>query len=251
MSLALENASVVRGKATILVDASLMCEPGCLTAICGPNGAGKSTALSLLTGAERPQSGRALFCDRDIQSIPIQELARQRAVVSQQHRLSFPFLVHEVVAIGRAPYQGVTSPAQDADIANAAMARMDLMALSGRNYLTLSGGERQRTMIARALAQVWDAPSNGVRWLILDEPTAALDLKHQIALMGMLQELAREGWGVLAVLHDLALVQRYADKVILMKEARVDAEGEPKTMLTPEKIAQVYGLAEPYNPAMT
>lgn len=246
MSLALERASVIRKGRAILDTASFELLPGRFSAICGPNGAGKSTALSLLTGAERPDRGAARLDGQEIRSLPQAELARRRAVVAQQHRLTFPFLVHEVVAMGRAPHQGRSAPEDDAAITTAAMEAMELLPLAERNYLTLSGGERQRAMIARALAQVWNAPEVGHRWLVLDEPTAALDLKYQLSLMRLLKRLAGEDWGIVAVLHDLPLVERFTDHVVVMKDGGVFAQGVPGEVLTPQGIAEVYDLDEPY-----
>ncbi|MEM6532124.1 MAG: heme ABC transporter ATP-binding protein [Myxococcota bacterium] len=246
MTLSLESAVVRRGPAVLLDHVSFDCQAGALTAICGPNGAGKSTALSLLTGATKPSDGRATLDGTDVASIPSAALARTRAVVAQQHRLGFPFLVYEVVAMGRAPHEGRSSAAHDAEIVESALSAMALHALADRNYLTLSGGERQRTMIARALAQVWDAPETTARWLLLDEPTAALDLKYQLNLMELLRRLADDRWGVVAVLHDLGLVRRFADAVVLMGKASVAAAGPPREVLSAERIEEVFDLDAPY-----
>lgn len=126
------------------------------------------------------------------------------------------------------------------------MALLDVAPLAGRNYLTLSGGERQRVMIARALAQVWDTSGESTRYLLLDEPTAALDLKYQIKLMQLLQDLAGNGWAVVAVLHDLGLVKRWCGRVVLLKGGRITAQGPPAGILSPQNIADVFDLDEPY-----
>ncbi|MEM1380704.1 MAG: heme ABC transporter ATP-binding protein [Pseudomonadota bacterium] len=247
MTLALHAATVKKRTAEILRDVTLTCEAGQLSVICGPNGAGKTTALSLLTGAEQPSRGKATLDGTELRTIARGELARRRAVVAQQHRLNFPFQVEEVVAMGRAPHEGRTSPAQDRAIRQQAMELLDLTHMADRNYLTLSGGEKQRVMIARALVQVWEEPEGMTRWLLLDEPTAALDLKYQLLLMKRLVALAADGWGILAILHDLPLVKAYADHVILLKDGALVNQGSPDKVLTPTEIANAYGLDEPYN----
>ena len=247
MTLALDKASVLRSGRAILSAASLVCAPGRFTALCGPNGAGKTTALSVMSGALRPEAGRATLDGRNVRSFAAADLARRRAVVSQTSLLSFPFQVHEVVAMGRAPHHGRTGLAHDRRIIAEAIGLLDLTALAERNFMTLSGGERQRVQIARALTQVWEAPEEGgVRWLLLDEPTSALDLKHQIDLMTLLKRLAGEGWGVAAVLHDLHLVRAHADDVVLFKGGAVLDAGPVADRLTAERVQEVFDLAEPY-----
>ena len=124
---------------------------------------------------------------------------------------------------------------------------MQLRPFIERNYLTLSGGEKKRVDIARSLAQVWDAPPSGQsRWLFLDEPTSALDLKYQIELMKRLANLARSGWGIVAVLHDLHLVHAYADDVWLFKEGEIIEKGRAREVLTATSIQETYGLDAPY-----
>ena len=247
MTLALENASVVRGGRAILDRASFVCAAGKFTALCGPNGAGKTTALSVMSGAVRPEMGAAMLDGRGVRAFAPAPLARRRAVVSQSSLLSFPFQVHEVVAMGRAPHHGRTGLADDRRIIAQAIRLLDLTALAERNFMTLSGGERQRVQIARALAQIWEAPQEGgARWLLLDEPTSALDLKHQIDLMALLKRLAGEGWGVAAVLHDLHLVKAHADDAVLFKGGAVVGAGPVAEQLTPERVQAVFDLAEPY-----
>ncbi|MEM6627575.1 MAG: heme ABC transporter ATP-binding protein [Pseudomonadota bacterium] len=247
MSVELDKVSVIRNGRPILNAATIACDAGAFTALCGPNGAGKTTALSVMTGALEPDEGRVRLDGEDVGAFDRLSLARRRAVVSQSSALSFPFQAHEVAAMGRAPHHGRAGQSRDAAVISAVIAAMDLTAMADRNYLTLSGGERQRVNIARALAQIWDPPDDGqARWLFLDEPTAALDLKHQIALMVRLKALAREGWGVVAVLHDLPLVRQHADKVVLFKDGEIHSAGAPADMLTPDRIQTVFDLAAPY-----
>ncbi|MEL7128550.1 MAG: ATP-binding cassette domain-containing protein [Pseudomonadota bacterium] len=247
MTAELAGVTVERGGHAILKDAHVSCPPGAFTALCGPNGAGKTTALSVMTGALIPDAGTARLEGANLSDIHRLALARRRAVVSQSSQLGFPFQVHEVVAMGRAPHHGHAAPLRDDAIIAEALEAMDLMTLAERDYLSLSGGERQRADIARALAQVWDPPAEGgARWLFLDEPTAALDLKYQIALMQRLKALAGEGWGIVAILHDLQLIKEYADTVIIFKLAEVVASGMPSEMLTGDRIQSVFDLEAPY-----
>jgi len=247
MSLALHQASVIRSGRAILGPVSFACEPGCFTALCGPNGAGKSTALALIAGSLRADEGEITIDGAPIASLRPPELARKRALVAQTSALSFPFHVHEVIEMGRTPHRATSTKARDAAAVSGAMEAMQIAGLGARNYLTLSGGERQRVNIARALAQLWDAPEQGgQRWLLLDEPTSALDLRHQIDLLELLRRLAREGWGIIAVLHDLHLVHEYADEVVLLRGGRVFASGPARAALTPETIQTAFGLAQPY-----
>ncbi|MEM8986035.1 MAG: heme ABC transporter ATP-binding protein [Pseudomonadota bacterium] len=243
----LEKASVIRNAKSILHNASFSCVPGKITALCGANGAGKTTALKVLSGAMKAEAGRAFMEEQPIHSFAREELARRRAFVAQHPSLAFPFRVHEVVEMGRTPHFGRATPDEDAEAVAAAMHSMSLVGLAERDYLTLSGGERQRVMIARALAQVWFAPDEAkARWLLLDEPTSALDLKHQLALMSFLSKLAEGGWGVVCVLHDLQLVKRHADQIVMFKEGRVVSAGPPEIELTPERIADVFDLDAPF-----
>lgn len=247
MTAELKTVTVVKGGQAILRDASLSCRSGVVTALCGPNGAGKTTALSVLTGALIPTTGNAFLEGQEVRLINELSLARRRAVVSQSSLLSFPFQVHEVVAMGRAPHYGRSSQTRDSEVVYEAIASMDLLHLAERNYLTLSGGERQRANIARALAQIWDEPEEGsARWLFLDEPTAALDLKYQIALMKRLRNLAEAGWGIVVVLHDLQLVKDYAAEAVLFKSGIIVGQGEAAEMLSPDRIKDVFDLSEPY-----
>lgn len=247
MTLALNEASVIRNRRSILDAASTRCSPGEFTALCGPNGAGKTTALSVMSGALQADKGGSTLEDRNIRAFRANNLARRRAVVSQNSLLNFPFEVHEVVTMGRAPHHGRSTPARDREIVGHVIELLDLAALAERNFMTLSGGERQRVHIARALAQVWEPPEDdGSRWLLLDEPTSALDLKYQIALMRLLENLAADGWGVVAVLHDLHLVKRHADHIVLFKEGRIVADGPVSDHLTSARVQDVFDLDAPY-----
>jgi iron complex transport system ATP-binding protein len=254
MSLALQQACVTRAGRALLQALSLCFEPGVVTALCGPNGAGKTTALSLLGGTLSPDQGEVHLDGRSLQTWSLNTLAQRRALVSQHNPLNFPFQVHEVVAMGRMPYQGQTRRAQDAHVIEDCMDLLDLGPLARRNILTLSGGERQRVHVARALAQLWDTPTSTPSstpastpaWLLLDEPTTALDLKYQLRLFEILTTLAQRGWGIVAVLHELHWVRKHAQLVVLFEQGRIVGDGSPQACLSPERVQQAYGLAQPY-----
>jgi iron complex transport system ATP-binding protein len=213
MTITLDAVTITRGGCNLIERVSFTAEPGAFTAICGPNGAGKSTALNVVAGSMKPDLGEARFDHAPVASIAPNRLALRLAVLPQSPGLGFPFLVHEVVAMGRAPHYGQATSAGDAAAIDGALACVQIEHMAERNYLTLSGGERQRVQIARVIAQLWSPPSDGAaRWLLLDEPTSALDLKHQLRLMRLLSKLAAEGWGVLAVLHDISLIRQWRTK---------------------------------------
>ena len=232
--LELRNAGVMRGNRRVLSGVSLRLEAGTLTALVGPNGAGKSTLLALLAGDAVPDQGSALLSGRALADWPVRELALQRAVMAQDHVVRFAFSVHEVVAMGRLPHP--PDREQDARITAQAMAEVEVSALAGRDVQTLSGGEAARTSLARALAQCTPV-------LLLDEPTAALDLRHQERTLRSARELARQGRCVVVVLHDLNLASAYADRIVMLCEGRIAADGAPRLVLTGDIIGQVYGQA--------
>ncbi len=198
------------------VDAAL--QPGRLTAILGPNGAGKSTLLALLSGQRKAQSGQVWLGGRALASYSAAELARVRAVMPQENTVAFDFSVQEVVEWGRFAHRSAPSANEDA-IALLALEATGVAHLAERNINTLSGGERARVHLARALAQLWEPrPDGAARWLLLDEPTAALDLSHQHQAMELLRRWAeKQGVGIVVVLHDLNLALRYAHDVLLLE----------------------------------
>lgn len=215
-------------------------QAGRVTAILGPNGAGKSTLLSMLSGQRTPRAGRVLMAGQPVHRLPVLELARQRAVLAQDTTVAFDFTVQEVVEMGRYPHRHAPSP-HEARIVRDAMQATGVAHLAGRSVNTLSGGERARTHLARALAQVWEPrPDGTARWLLLDEPTAALDLAHQHHAMQLVRRWALEqGVGVVAVLHDLNLALRYADDVLLLA-AQVGVAGPVDDILTPDAVARIW-----------
>ncbi|MGE6740011.1 heme ABC transporter ATP-binding protein [Allorhizobium pseudoryzae] len=234
------SVSVERAGRRLLDEVSLELRPGEMTVVIGPNGAGKSTLLKALSGEIGVSSGRVTYDGMEISLYQPQQLAARRAVLPQASELAFPFTALEIVRMG-AVAQGALDPTVQA---RQALMRVGLAGFEGRSYPSLSGGEQQRVQFARALAQVPCAVDRGLaRGLFLDEPTASLDLGHQIAVLETARAFANEGGMVLAILHDLNLAAEFADQVIVLQKGRVVAEGPCVETLSDEIIANVYGIA--------
>lgn len=225
----------------LLHSLSAVFQAGRVTAILGPNGAGKSTLLSLLSGQHTPTSGRIWFNGQLMVTFGASRLALLRAVMAQDTAVAFDYTVEDVVGLGRFAHRRQPS-ANEAAIVPAAMAATGVSHLAGRILNSLSGGEKARAQLARALAQVWEpAAGGGQRWLLLDEPTAALDLAHQHHTMALVRAWAQShGVGVIAVLHDVNLALRYADDVVVLERGRLVAEGPAPQVLVPALIRRVW-----------
>jgi len=204
-------------------------------ALVGPNGAGKSTLLSVLAGDLTPAAGAVLLDGRPLSAFRPRALALRRAVMPQQTLLQFAFSAFEVALMGRGPHLGARRGESDADLAivREALARVDALELAGRAYPSLSTGEQQRVTLARVLAQ--QAPI-----LLLDEPTAALDIRHQELVMQIAREQAAAGGAVLIVVHDLNLAAACAGRVAVLQRGRLVACGAPWEVLTAELLATVF-----------
>jgi len=229
------EVGVVIDGATILGGVSLEIEPGEVLALVGPNGAGKSTLLATLSGDTRPSSGSVQLEGRDIHSYRHLELARLRSVLTQENQVSFPFSVSEVVEMGRAPWARTPSNLDDESAVAEALRVTDVAHLAARRYTSLSGGEKARVSLARVLAQ-----RTGT--VFLDEPTAALDLRHQEDVMRTAADLAAAGVAVVVVVHDLSLAGAYADRIALLADGSLRAIGAPDEVITAELVGEVYGL---------
>lgn len=231
--LSAHNVTVVRGTRSLLDGVSIDLKAGEMLALLGPNGAGKSTLLSLLSGDVKPDSGHVEFDRQNIASWSLTELSRRRSVLLQDNQVLFPFTVHQVVEMGRAPWR--RTPLEDDDNAAIAeaIAAADIAHLGSRRVPSLSGGERARVSFARVMAG-----RTGV--LMLDEPTAALDLGHQEAVLRLARERARAGDAVLVVLHDLNLAAAYADRVALLRDGKIVSCDAPEKVLTAEIVSNVY-----------
>lgn len=219
----------------VLADVSLAAQSGEVLALIGPNGAGKTTLLRAMSRVLRPQRGHVRLNGQNIWELPARQVAQRVACVAQNTRLTWPYTVRQVVALGRFPHRGWLSPytADDRQVIEEALRCTGLWALRERPFQTLSGGEQQRAIIARALAQAPDA-------LLLDEPAAHLDLKYQVIILDLVRELADGGLTVVVSLHDLNHAACYADRLALLAEGRLLAVGEPAAILTAANLEAVY-----------
>ena len=234
------------GQTTVLHGISLSVAPGEVVAVLGPNGAGKSTLLAVLSGALSPRTGTASLENRLLSKWSPQALARKRAVLPQHSELAFSFRVLEVVLLGRSPHAGISSRENDLTVATAALMEAESGHLADRIYTTLSGGERQRVQLARILAQVDLPATNGLsgdRYLLLDEPTANLDLAHQHATLETARRAAERGIGVLAILHDINLAAMYANRIVILHGGHLVAEGAPDDVLTEAMVNRTFALS--------
>lgn len=230
------NVGVVIDGHRILSGIDLDLQPGEVLAVVGPNGAGKSTLLSVLSGDLAASDGAVTIGDRPIATMRHLELARARAVLTQENQLSFPFTVGQVVLMGRSPWARTPAFENDETAAAKAMIATDVDQLAPRRFTSLSGGEKARVSLARVFAQ-----ATGI--LLLDEPTAALDLRHQEEVMRAVRARAAAGHAVLVVVHDLSLAGAYADRIAMIAGGSVVAIGTPGEVLTAERVSAVYGLA--------
>lgn len=214
---------------------SMTVPDGCLYAVLGPNGSGKSTLMRSIMGVITPHSGGTYIDGREVGTWNRRELARAVGAVAQSETVSFPLTVRGMVAMGRYPHLGPLAGEQDSDreAVATALAECDIAALANRDVTTLSGGERQRARIARALAQ-------RPRALVLDEPTNSLDIRHEMAILELLRRSADAGLTVIVVTHGLDLAARFADRMLLLSQATVAAEGTPAEVMTETTLASVY-----------
>ncbi|MDX2266152.1 MAG: heme ABC transporter ATP-binding protein [Hyphomicrobiales bacterium] len=240
MSLRLENASFSVGEATLLRGVDIEVRPGRFTVVMGPNGAGKSTALAILAGDLPPSKGAVFLDGEQLHLVSAERQAERRAVVTQNQPADFPLTALEVAMLGRAPCRA--GRARDLEAVTAALEATGAAHLASRHFPTLSGGERQRVQIARALAQIWDRRARAQSYLLMDEPTASLDLKHQIATLDIARAFADAGAGVMCILHDVVLAREFADEVVLLRRGEVFASGPPASTLTCATLAAVFDL---------
>jgi iron complex transport system ATP-binding protein len=236
--LQLRDIHFAYGARAVLNGISATVNAGEMVALLGPNGAGKSTLLGCVSGTLRPGAGSV-----QLDGVPLDEysrpaLATRIAVVPGEVNVGFPLRVGELVALGRLPHEhpllGLRE--QDRTAVDAAIARVGVGHLRERDVRELSLGERQLSVLAMAVAQ-------GAGLLLLDEPTVHLDLRHQVEVMELLRDIsARDGVTVVAVMHDLTLAAHFFPRLLLLDEGRLVADGEPRSVLTPERIRGVYGV---------
>jgi iron complex transport system ATP-binding protein len=232
------NADVVRDRKHLLSSVDMVLEPGQVVSIIGPNGAGKSTMLRLMSGELEPNAGTATLDGVPISGYDPEELAGRRAALPQRSLLDFPFMVADVIEMGRIPH--LTGHANDRQIVGEVVDALDLALLEDRIYTTLSGGERQRVQLARVLSQLWDRLEGS--YLLFDEPTAPLDLAHQLGFLQLVRDLARQGAACLLVMHDLNLAARFSDAIVLLTGGRVLASGTPIVVMTKDNIGDAFGV---------
>lgn len=225
------------GGKSVLAGVDVQVRPGEVVSLVGPNGAGKSTLLKCLNRILQPHAGSVTLDGQALHVMSRRQLAQRVAYVPQQTAAAMALTVADMVALGRAPYRGGgAGAADDAEIVADAIERLDLQALALRSYDQLSGGERQRVLLARALAQQ-------AQFLLLDEPTSDLDLRHQVQAMSIARELAQQqGAGILIAIHDLGLASRFSDRLVMLHQGRNLAQGPWQEVLTPANIATVYGI---------
>ncbi len=234
-----DNITVTRSGRHLVQSVDIQLRPGCFTVIIGPNGAGKSTLMKVLSGEMRPDEGSVSYHGKDLNICRPEDLARCRAVLPQATQLAFPFTALEITRMG-AVANGALDPS---DEARKALKRVGLQGFERRPYPSLSGGEQQRVQFARALAQVPQAVRDGVpNALFLDEPTASLDLGHQISVLETARDFASAGGIVLAILHDLNLAAEFADHLVVLHHGRVVKSGICTDAITDDIIAKVYGI---------
>lgn len=231
------------GSKQIVNDISAEFLPGEFNMILGPNGSGKSTFFKIFSGEINGYSGTVMYNDKALKKQKIAALAKFRAVMSQQPELSFPLTVDEVVMMGRYPHFDFNPAKKDESICNEVMERMKLLSFKERNYLTLSGGEKQRVQFARVLAQVWERPATGIRYLFLDEPLNNLDINYQQEFLQIAKEFAYNDTVLVAIMHDINLAIQYADKLFFLKEGRLVAQGNTKDIINRELIQNVFSVS--------
>ncbi len=243
------NVAFAYGRQPVLSDVSLDLAPGDLVGILGPNGSGKTTLLRLIGGLLRPSAGRIELDGCDLGALPRAELARRMAIVPQETHLAFDYSVLEIALMGRYPHLRalqVEGPA-DIAIARAALAQTGTASLADRSFMTLSGGEKQRVVIASALAQ-FEPPTEDRRrdvheLLLLDEPTASLDLRYQLDVATTLRRLnAERGTAMVVSTHDLNFAASLCDRVVLLREGRILAAGAIRDVLRADTVRALYDV---------
>lgn len=232
-----ESVSAELGGRTILEEIDFEVSPGEVVGLIGRNGVGKTTLLRLANGSLAPSGGRVCLGADPVSALARRRVARRIALVPQDLHVPFPFRVGELVLMGRAPHQSLVGLESEADVSQAlaALERLGIEDLADREITKLSGGERQLVLFARALVQ-----DPGI--LLLDEPTAFLDLRHRVEVLLEVRAFAQSGRAALVVSHDLSLAARSCDRLVLLGAGRVVAEGTPGQVLTPENLRLAFGI---------
>jgi iron complex transport system ATP-binding protein len=231
--ISVEGVSVSFGGLSVLDSVDLTVAEGEFAALVGPNGAGKTTLLRAITGYLDPDDGRVSLGGERVDELSSKAVSRRVATVPQDTHVGFSFTAEQLVEMGRTPHRSRLDWGEDSDAVADAMARTETLALRDRAVDDLSGGERQRVLLARALAQDPTA-------LLLDEPTASLDINHQVQVLDLVRELADEGKAALAAIHDLDLAARFCDRLLLLRDGAICARGPPETVLSDPDLAAAF-----------
>ena len=231
-----------RGK-SLLQTVSVELQAGEVLGLLGPNGAGKSSLLKCMSGETAPSGGHVCLNGRWLRHVPSRLRAQSLAVLPQHLELSFAFSAFEVALLGRVPHHVGAPSALDREVVWQTLEMVDASHLASREYPSLSGGEQARVQLARVLAQVWSRSGDlSGRFLLLDEPTAPLDVAHQLDLMRLLNKVAARGLGVMLIVHDLNLAAGFVDRIALLRAGQLVAIGEPQSVITPQLVQQVFDV---------
>lgn len=237
--LRVESISYKLNNRPLLKDISFSIRPGEMVALLGSNGAGKSTLMRLLSGELKPDTGRIMLYGEDLAAYNRKILASKRAYLQQQNPISMAFTVKEVVMMGRYGFKSLSSAKNDQTALLETMELCGLTDLADRSTLSLSGGELQRVHLARVLAQLWD---NKDAVLLLDEPTNNMDLQFQHQTLAIATAMAKKGYMIIVVLHEVNLAAQYASRIIILKDGRKWWDGTPVQVLTPQHMYTAFGI---------
>ena len=235
MILGVHTISVRYGSHQVVHNISFSLQPGEVLCVIGPNGSGKSSLVKALAGVIEPYHGTLFLNDQEISSYSKREVAKHIGYVPQTLHYLTSATVHEVIILGRRPHVQWSLSLHDLEVVEEAMKRVHVTPLANKLLSETSGGERQRVFLARTLAQDPEI-------FLFDEPTSSLDIKHQIEVFSMIQQLARSGKAVLVVVHDLNFAYHFADKILLMHQGHAAAMGTVDDVLTKKRIQEVYGV---------
>jgi iron complex transport system ATP-binding protein len=238
--LSLKNISAAPWGTPLLSGINLELDGGDILGVIGPNGAGKTSLLNMISGEIRPSQGTISLLGTPLADWDSLPRAKVLATLPQLSLLNFPYTVEEVIMLGRNPHS--TGINEDKNILQEVMVATDTTCLRDRIYTQLSGGEKQRVQLARVFSQIWHDESPGSKLLLLDEPTAALDLAHQQLILETLRGLAKTGCAIVVVAHDFNLVAAIADQVIALRDGQPAAHGSPKTVLTSAIFSRVFDV---------
>jgi iron complex transport system ATP-binding protein len=237
-----KNIGYSIGNKFLVKDISLKILPKEFIVIMGANGAGKSTLLKMLAGSLQPTEGEILLDEKPLQQYSIEQLAVQRAVLSQHYNIVFPSAAKDIVMMGRYPYFNINPTAADERIVLEAMQQMQVDMFAERDYNTLSGGEAQKVQMARVLAQIGKPEEAQGKILFLDEPVSHLDIKYQHQLLSVAKSLCNHDVSVVAVLHDINLAIKYADRIVFMKNGILISELNHPNEITTSIIHEVFDV---------